>query len=150
MHAINLNVLTAQGRSDLFLRIGIIRKIMTTIAILITWRWGITAMIYGQIVTSFLAYYLNSYYTRKLLSYPMREQAADVLPSLGLTGLMGVAVYAAGLLPFPNHWSMLLGQVAVGIVTYVALCRAFRLTAFMGLWQAGWNKAAFFRARTAG
>jgi len=63
LHAINLNVLKAQGRSDLFLKLEVIKKFNALIAILVTYRWGITAMIIGQIVTSIIAYYLNSYFT---------------------------------------------------------------------------------------
>jgi hypothetical protein len=63
---------------------------------------------------------------------------------------MGMAVYAAGMLPLPNNWSMLFVQIIIGIVTYVCLCRLFRLTAFMEIWLAGWNKIPFLRAESAG
>lgn len=57
-------------------------------------------------------------------------------------------VYVAGLLPFPNYWLMLLVQIFIGTVMYVCLCRLFRLTAFMDIWQAGWDKMSFLRAGT--
>ena len=60
LHVINLNVLTSLGRSNLFLRLEILKKILTVVAVVVTYRWGIAAMIYGQIVTSFLAYYPGS------------------------------------------------------------------------------------------
>jgi len=113
-------------------------------------RWGISAMIYGMIGTSIISYYLNSYYTGVLIGYPIREQLRDLFPYLILAVMMGMAVYAAGLLPFPNHWSILLLQMPLGIVIYVCLCWLFRLTAFMEMWQGGWNKMPFFRAGTAG
>ncbi len=62
LQLMNLNVLQALGRSDLFFRLEIIKKVMIAINIAITWRWGISAMIYGMIVNSIIAYYLNSYY----------------------------------------------------------------------------------------
>jgi hypothetical protein len=49
---------------------------------------------------------------------------------------MGLAMYAAGLVAFPNQWSLLVAQVAGGCILYVGVCRAFRLTAFMDVWQA--------------
>jgi teichuronic acid exporter len=128
------------GRSDLFLSLEIIKKVMVVISIAITWRWGISAMIYGMIVTSVISYYVNSYYNGVLIRYPIWEQLRDLFSYLLAAALMGVAVRALGLLPFPNHWSMLLGQVALGIVSYVGLCRILRLKAFMELWQAGWDK----------
>lgn len=143
LHVINLNVLQALGRSDLFLRLEIIKKVLIVINILVTWRWGISAMIYGMIFFSFIAYYLNSYYTGVLIGYPLQEQLRDLFPYLITAVLMGMAVYALGLLPFPNYWSILLVQITIGIVVYVCLCRVFRLAAFMEIWQAGWNKLHF-------
>lgn len=140
MHLMNLNILQALGRSDLFLRLEIIKKILIVINIAITWRWGILAMIYGMIVTSIIGYYLNSYYTGVLISYPLREQVTDLVPYLIVSIVMGIAVYAVGLLHFSHHWSMLLVQITTGIVIYVFLCRIFRLKVFMEIWQAGWNK----------
>jgi O-antigen/teichoic acid export membrane protein len=146
MNLINLNVLQALGRSDLFLRLEIIKKVLIIINIAVTWRWGISAMIFGIIVISIVSYYLNSYYTGVLIGYPIREQVRDLFSYLIAAALMGLAVYAVGLLPFPNHWLMLLVQITAGIVTYVGLCRVFRLSAFMELWQTGWNKMPLLRA----
>ena len=97
-------------------------------------------MIYGMIVMSIISYYLNSYYTGVLIGYPLREQLRDLFPYFFMAVLMGIAVYAAGLLPFPNHWSMLLGQIITWSFIYVYLCRVFRLKAFMEIWQAMWNR----------
>jgi O-antigen/teichoic acid export membrane protein len=136
LHVMNLNVLQALGRSDLFLRLEIIKKGMVAINIAVTWRWGITAMIYGMIVTSIIAYYMNSYYNGVLIRYPIREQVHDLLPYLAVSVLMGMAVYAAKLLHFSNQWSLLVVQIATGITVYAGLCRAFRLKAFMDTWHA--------------
>jgi teichuronic acid exporter len=140
LHVINLNVLQALGRSDLYLRLEIIKKVLVVINIIVTWRWGISAMIYGMIATSFISYYLNSYYSGVLIGYPLWEQLRDLLSALIIAVLMGLVVYTLGLLPFPNYWSMLLLQITTGIVVYVCLCRLFRLTAFMEIWQSSWKK----------
>jgi O-antigen/teichoic acid export membrane protein len=136
LHVMNLNVLQAMGRSDLFLKLEIIKKAMIAVNIAITWRWGISAMIWGMILMSTLGLYLNSYYNGILIGYPIMEQVLDLLPYLFAAILMGGAVYAAGLLQLGHHWSLLL-QIALGIVVYVSLCRAFRLKAFMNIWEAG-------------
>lgn len=150
LHVINLNLLQALGRSDLFLRLEIIKKALIVINIIVTYRWGISAMIYGMIVMSIIAYYLNSYYTGILIDYPIQEQLHDMYSYLIVSVLMGVAVYAAGLLSFSNHWSMLLTQIAIGIGVYICLCRLFRLNAFMEIWRAGWNKILFLRTGIVG
>src|SRR5208282_5864430 len=75
---INLSALTAQGRSDLFLRLEIIKKCVLLLAIAVTWKWGIIAMIYGQIAVVFVCYFLNSYYTSRFLEYGMAAQIKDM------------------------------------------------------------------------
>lgn len=150
MILINSNLLFALGRSKIHLRVEIVKKLFIVINIAITWRWGISAMIYGMIVTSVIFLYLNSYYTGVLIGYPIREQLRDLFPTLTTAVLMGMAVYAVGLLPFPNHWSMLLAQITIGIAIYVSLCRLFRLKAFIEIWQAGWSKIPFLKAGAVG
>lgn len=150
VHLINLNLLQALGRSDLFFRLEIIKKVLIVINIAVTWRWGISAMIIGMIAVSLIACYLNSYYTGVLIGYPIQEQVRDLFSYLIMAVLMGMGVYVTGLLPFPNHWSTLLVQITIGIVIYVCLCWLFRLEAFMEIWQAGWSKISFLRAGTAG
>jgi len=131
LHVINLNVLTAQGRSDLFLRLEILKKILIVIAIAVTYRWGIIAMIYGQIVTSCLAYFLNAYFTGKMLDYPITEQIRDLIPSLMLASIMGGGVYAFHYAPIVNQPVLLLVQIMTGVVLYSVLCYIFRISSFM-------------------
>lgn len=150
LHVINLDVLTALGRSDLYLRLEFIKKALIVVNIAVTWQWGISAMIYGMIAVSIISYYLNSYYTGSLIGCPLRDQLRDMVSYLILAVIMGIVVYVAGMLPLPNYWSMLLVQITIGIVVYVGLCRLLRLTAFMEIWQAGWNKMHFSKGNTAG
>ncbi|MBW2662678.1 MAG: lipopolysaccharide biosynthesis protein [Deltaproteobacteria bacterium] len=131
VHVINLNVLTAQGRSDLFFRLEILKKILIVIAISVTYRWGIIAMIYGQIVTSCLGYFLNAYYTGKMLDYPITEQIQDLIPSLALAGIMGLGVYALKYAHIANQLALLSAQIMTGIVLYAVLCYIFRISSFM-------------------
>jgi O-antigen/teichoic acid export membrane protein len=130
LHVVNLDVLKAKGRSDLFLRVEILKKIAAVAAIVVTYRWGIRGIIYGQIAVSVVAYYLNSYYTGVLIRYPIREQLVDLLPYMVVAGLMGAGVYALGLLPFPNNWTLLICQVAAGVLLYLAICASANLAAF--------------------
>ena len=131
LHVINLNVLLAQGRSDLFFRLEILKKILIVIAIAVTYRCGIIAMIYGQIVTSCLAYLLNSYYTGKMLDYPITEQIQDLMPSLTLAIIMGGGIYALHYTPIVNQSALLLIQIMTGIGLYTLLCYIFRISSFM-------------------
>ena len=146
LHLINVTILPALGRSDLYFQLEIIKNILTIINIAVCWRWGITALVYGMVVNSVISYYLNSYYTRKLVGYAVREQLRDVFAYLIMALLMGIVVYMVSLLPFPNNLSLLLVQICTGTVIYIGLCRLFRLAAFMELWQVGWNKMQLLKS----
>jgi O-antigen/teichoic acid export membrane protein len=146
--AMNVNVLQAMGRSDLILRLGIINKALVVISIAITYRWGIEAMIYGQIAVSIFSYYLNSYYNGVLIGYPIKEQLADLSSYLIMAIVMGLAVYIVGHVPLPNLWSLLLVQITAGFIVYICLCRLFKLPAFLELWQAGWKRVSFPKTGT--
>jgi len=148
LHLINLNVLQAMGRSDLFLRLEIIKKVLIVINIAVTWRWGISAMICGQMATSLLSYYLNSYYNGVLIGYRIREQLLDLSSYLITAIVMGLAVYVVGHVPLPNLWSLLLVQITAGFIVYVCLCRLFRLPAFLEVWQMGWKKVPSLKIGT--
>lgn len=133
LHVINLNVLQALGRSDLFLRLEIIKKMLIVLNIAITWRWGIMAMITGQIITSLMSYYLNAYYNKALLQYSIWEQLRDLYPYLLNAMLMGAIVYAMFYLPIASHMILLVCQIVAGGVVYLLLCRIFRFPAYMDL-----------------
>ena len=141
LHLINLNVLQALGRSDLFLRLEIIKKILIVVNIIITWPYGIDAMIYGMIVFSCICYVLNSYYTGILIGYSIREQLRDSFAYLIMAGMMGALVFLAGLFPFSSPVATLIVQISIGTTSYVCLCRVFRLEAFMETWKAVRTKA---------
>jgi len=131
LHVINLNVLKALGRSDLFFRLEVLKKILVVVAIAVTYRWGIQAMIYGQIGVSVLGYYLNSYYSGKLINYPIKEQIFDLAPYMGIAMVMGIGVYSIQWFRFPNNLALLASQILVGVFIYTVIGWAFRMPAFV-------------------
>lgn len=131
IQAINLNALNAQGRSDLHLKLDITNKILIIISIAITFRFGITAMIYGQIINSFIAYYLYAYYTGKLLRYTITMQIKDMLPGFSIALVMGILVFLVGQLPISSQLSILSIQIVSGIIIYTILCYIFKISAFL-------------------
>ena len=145
IHSINLIMLQALGRSDLFFRLEIVKKILIVMNIAVTWRWGIAAMILGMVILSVISYYLNSYYTGTLIGYPISEQLRDLFSYLIMAGIMGLAVGGIGFLPFPNNWSLLLVQIFLGGIIYFGLCWAFKLPVFMEVWKDCWTKLSAMR-----
>lgn len=111
LHTINLNVLKVKGRSDLFLYVEIYKKIIVVVTLWISYRYGIMGILIGQIISSVLAYIPNSYFSSKLIDYPVKEQVADFLPGLILAGSLALATYSVALLV---HWPAIVKVVVLG------------------------------------
>lgn len=127
---IHLNALSAQGRSDLFLRLEVIKKIILVAAIAITFRYGVKGLLLGNIVVAILSCALNCHYSVRLFGYSWKEQILDLSPYLGISTVMGGAVWLAGLLPLGGELGRLAVQMAAGVTVYFLLCRICRLSAF--------------------
>lgn len=114
LHALNLNMLQVKGRSDLFLRLEVIKKTLAVPVIVIGVFWGIKVMIAGMMLNSVVALYLNSYWSGRMIGYPFRQQISDILPSFFLSLAMAISVYLLGLiLPYAPILNLLI-QVAAG------------------------------------
>ena len=125
LHALNLNMLNVQGRSDLFLRLEIIKKALAVPVIVIAVIWGIKAMILGMILLSLIAYYLNSYWSGRLLGYSFLDQIRDVLPSFMIAAAMSAIVFIEGLIIPLSPLALLILQLITGAVITFGLCEVF-------------------------
>ena len=131
LHALNLNMLQVQGRSDLFLKLEIIKKLLAIPTIVIGVLFGIKIMIAGMMVNSILAYYLNSYWSGKFINYPMREQIADIMPAFLLSLTIGILVFVAGyLLPFGYPLKLII-QTTIGGVLFFTLCESLKIDSYI-------------------
>ena len=92
IHAINLNLLQVKGRSDLFLKLEIVKKILGIIVLCITIPMGLIAMCYGQIISSILALIINTYYTGKLINVGFIKQMKDISGTLILSLIMFISI----------------------------------------------------------
>jgi len=133
LHALNLNMLQVQGRSDLFLKLEIIKKILAIPTIIIGVFLGIKFMIMGMIVNSIIAYYLNSYWSGKFINYSTKEQIIDILPTFLISLFMGICVYLLGIILHCNHWIILFCQLCLGTVLMFSLCRILKIDAYLEL-----------------
>jgi O-antigen/teichoic acid export membrane protein len=131
LYSINLNILVAQGRSDLLLRLEILSRILQIFAIVITFRWGIIALILGHLATTICNFLLSTVYTGKILDYPLWEQIRDVAPSFISAVVMGVSVWGLGGIKFPNLFLQLIVQMVIGILLYILICRLTKVSSFM-------------------
>lgn len=118
IHAINLNLLQVKGRSDLFLRLEVIKKIVGVCIMCITIPLGITAMCIGMVVSSLISLFINTYYTGKLINIGCLKQIRDLLPILFNSLLMGSMVYLFIQL-FNNDFVKLIVGVFIGAISYI-------------------------------
>ena len=121
LHAINLNMLQVQGRSDLFLGLEIIKKIIGIAPLVVCIFYGIIPMLYVNLITSIICYFLNSYFSGKLIGYTSWMQLKDVAPSYGLATLIAISVYFLKYLPITN-WIILPIQIVLGTSIFFLFC----------------------------
>ena len=81
LHALNLNILNVKGRSDLLLRLEVVKKLLAVPVIVAGIFLGIRVLLIGMIVHSLVSYFVNSYYSGRLIAYPSGEQLGDIVPS---------------------------------------------------------------------
>lgn len=130
LHAINLNMLQVQGRSDIFLYLEIVKKIIAIGPLCIGIFFDIYWMLIGSIVTGLICFFLNTYYTGKKLGYNSWKQLKDIAPSYGVALIIALAVYFLKYLPL-THWIVLPMQIAVGILVFFALCETMKLSEYI-------------------
>lgn len=122
LHAINLNMLQVLGRSDLFLGLEIVKKVIALGPLFIGAFIGIMPMLLASIVVSIISYFLNSYFSGKFLGYSSWMQIKDVAPSYLIAFIIAVSVYFFKYLPISN-WIILPIQLIVGIVVFFFICK---------------------------
>ena len=126
IHSLNLSILNVKGRSDLFLKLEVVKKLMITIVIVISVPFGIKAMILGQIATSYLALVINTYYTKKIIDYGFWQQMVDLFKVLILSFGMGALIYITIGLIDTNIGKLLVGFVE-GAIFYLGLAWLFNI-----------------------
>lgn len=133
VHAINLNLLQVKGRSDIFLKLEIIKKMVTVAMLCITLPLGLIPMCLGMIVTSIIGLTINTHYTGKLIRLGFLEQIKDLLPTLILSISTGVIVYITVTYIPMDSWLALSVGVIEGILLYAGLAKMFNFTEFSEL-----------------
>lgn len=130
LHAINLNMLQVQGRSDLFLKLEIIKKCIAAIPLLFGIFIDIYWMLIGSVVGGWFAYYLNAYYSGPYLNYSVGNQIKDIFPSMFLALAMMIVVFLVGLIPI-SPYALLPIQIIVGAIIVFAICEITKLEEYI-------------------
>ena len=129
VHTANLNAINAMGRSDWFLRLEIVKKIVGMTILLTTMWFGVMAMAYSLLLSSVLSHIINSWPNRKLLDYGYLEQVRDFAPGILLAVGMGTCVYFIGFLSLPTIVTLLI-QIIGGAAIYIVVSALLKLEEF--------------------
>lgn len=132
IHAINLDILQVSGRSDLFLKIEIYKKIVSLSLLALSAPFGIIAMCYSNLLSSLICLYINTYYSSKILGISLLSQLKDLLPTITLAIVMFTIVQII-IFFIPNVFVQLIVGIIVGVVVYVSLSYILRFTEFKEL-----------------
>ena len=129
MHTANLQAINALGRSDIFLKLEIIKKIFGIIILIASIPFGVYAMCIGQVISSIFASVVNAFPNKKLLNYSYIEQIKDMLPYFIISICMGLVVWIISFLNISNI-AMLILQVFIGGLFYIIISALFKIESY--------------------
>lgn len=131
IHSANLQTLNAQGKSDKFLKLEIIKKTYGIVVLLITVFCfdSPLAIALGGAVTTFISCFVNASPNKKILNYSYFEQIKDILPSMIISVIMGLVVYCVLFFNL-SSWLTIIIQISVGVVVYIGLAEIFKLECY--------------------
>lgn len=129
VHTANLNAINAMGRSDLFLKLEIIKKVIGLTLLFITMRISVMAMAYSLLISGLLSQIINSWPNRKLLNYGYLEQVKDILPAILLAVIMGVIVYCVSFIGLNSALTLLI-QILLGMFVYIMGSKLLKLESY--------------------
>lgn len=126
LHALNLNMLQVKGRSDLFLKLEVIKKIIAIIPLIIGIYLGIYPMLVASVIVGFVSYYLNAYYSGPLLGYSIIDQIKDWLPDFLIALFASLVSYSFSFIPVSMFFVLPL-QIIIGFSIFFVSCNFFKL-----------------------
>ena len=126
VHTANLQAIKALGKSDIFLKLEIIKKIIGVAVLVITIPFGLYIMMLGQCFTTLTSSFINAFPNKRLLGYSYLEQVKDMLPSLVLSVAMLLVITLIQLLNL-NNWITIGLQILIGVSVYFGMAKLFKL-----------------------
>lgn len=131
VHSCNLQAINAMGRSDIFLKLEIVKKIIGVASLVVAvfcFQSPIAIAMTG-VFTTIISSFINAFPNKKLIGYSYLEQIKDLLPSFLSSIAMFAGVYAISFINLPNILLLVI-QIFTGILIYVAISAIFRLKGF--------------------
>lgn len=122
IHAFNLNILQVYGRSDLFLKLEIIKKIVITVTVLIAFQFGIMGLVWSSVFTSFAGLGINMFYSSRLIDYPISKQIKDLSITFVIAIFVALLMYkTTTLIPNALNIVQIILASLVGAIVYLGI-----------------------------
>lgn len=122
IHAFNLDILKVYGRSDLFLKLEIIKKCITTVSIIVAFQYGVLGLVWSSVFTSYAALGINMYYSSRLINYSIKEQIKDLSLTLILAIITSILIYqTVNYFNDKTFFTQLLISSLVGFIFYIGI-----------------------------
>lgn len=121
----NWEAIKALGYSGITLKLEVVKKIVDIVILLVSIKFGVTAIAWGMVLFNFLCVFINLAPNVKLLNYKIHEQILDAVPTLLLSIVMGVIIFLISFASF-SHFELLIAQICVGCIAYIMLCHIFK------------------------
>jgi O-antigen/teichoic acid export membrane protein len=131
-NAINVNLLQVKGRTDLLLRLEIAKKIVITIILGLTFYRGVVFLVGGFAVCTFIAFMINTFYTKRLIGVSLWKQLQAILPAIVISIVMMVAILFVNMM-FTNIYTMLVVDILLCVIIYSMLVFCFKREALKEL-----------------
>lgn len=124
IHTSNLSAINAMGRSDIFLKLEIIKKIYGISLLIASLLYFDTpiGIAYGFCVSAIISSFVNAFPNKKIVHYSYFEQIKDIAPSIFLTAIMGGVLYPLSL-AFTNPYFALFTETLAGFIIYFGLAK---------------------------
>lgn len=134
VHTTNLNAIKSMGKSDIYLRMEIVKKVIDVVLLLATMWHSVMAMAYSLLISDVISLYINCNPNKKLINYGFFDQLKDILPGILLAMIMGVCVSMVDVLGLPDILTLMI-QAAVGAAIYIGVSALLKLDSFMYIWN---------------
>ncbi len=129
IHTANLQAINALGRSDIFLKLEIIKKIIGLILLVVAIPYGLYIMVWLEVLSGVIASFVNAYPNKKLLDYSYLEQIKDLIPSILDAMFMGGVVWGVGLINI-NVIVLIILQIVIGACIYFGIAKIFKFECY--------------------
>ena len=127
IHAFNLNVLKVYGRSDWFLKLELIKKVITVLGLFVGFQFGIFGIVWSSVFISLIALFINSTYSSRLINYNSQQQLLDIIPILLISIITFILIYTIVFyMKNNNNILQVLISLFVGFLFYLGINYSFR------------------------